>query len=214
MILALEQNSLETAIQENKLTNEEKNMITVEIVLGMRYFHKNNYMHRDLKSTHILLNKENHVRLSGFILAKEEKLDESQTKGIGTLRFMAPELFYDDESDNKYTRKIDVYSFGIILCYIITGKYLPFSMRKIVTGKPPTLPENITHWAHDLILSCLSFDSEKRPSFAEILEIMKKNNFDLFSDSNGQNLKGNQIEMIEKIESRIKEIDELELQHQ
>lgn len=212
-ILSLEQKSLETAIQNKELTDEEKNRIIVEIVLGMRYVHKHNYMHRDLKPSHILLNKENHVRISGFFLAKEEKLDESQTKGIGTLRFMAPELF-DESSDTKYTRKIDVYSFGIILSYIITGEYPPFSLKNIINGKTSALPENITQWSHDLIKSCLSFDPSKRPSFAEIFDILKENNFDLFSDSKGQNLTGKQIGMKEKIESRIKEIDAFELQHQ
>ena len=42
-----------------------------------------------------------HVRISDFGLAKEESVEVSQTKGVGTLRFMAPELFNEEEDENN-----------------------------------------------------------------------------------------------------------------
>ena len=93
IILSLEPKSLETAINNKELNEEEKNRITVELVLGMRYIHKFKIMHRDLKPLNILLSKNKHVRITDFGLAKLEELSTSQSKGIGTLRFMAPELF-------------------------------------------------------------------------------------------------------------------------
>ena len=211
MILKLEKTSLENAIRNNELSNEDKNRITVEIVLGMRYIHKNNFMHRDLKPSHILLSKKNHARISNLSLAKEEKPGESREAGIGTLKFMAPEVL--NEEDN-YTRKIDVYSFGIILIYIVTGEYPAFTLRSVMSGQPPALPENIVKWTRELITSCLSFEPEKRPSFDEIFGIMKENNFNLFSDSKGRNLMGKQLDMKKEIESRIKKIETFELNNQ
>ena len=54
-ILSLEPNSLESAIEKKELENIQKCMITVEIVLGMRYIHSHNFMHRNLKPSNVLL---------------------------------------------------------------------------------------------------------------------------------------------------------------
>ena len=97
LILSLEPDSLESAIENKKLDEMQKCRITVELVLGMRYIHSRNYMHRDLKPSNILVSKNNHVRISDFGLAKEESIETSQTKGIGSLRFMAPELFEESK---------------------------------------------------------------------------------------------------------------------
>lgn len=211
IILSLEPESLETAINSEKVSEEEKNRIAVEIVVGMRYIHSNKIMHRDLKPLNILLSKNRHVRITDFGLAKEEDISTSQSKGVGTMRFMAPELF--DERDTNYTNKIDVYSFGIILFFIITNKYPPFIMKNVVTGIPPKLPENITKWVSELIISCLSVDPESRPSFTKIFEIMKENNYNMFSDSKDKKLTNKQIMMKKNIETRVLKIEAFEFQH-
>ena len=214
IILSLEPESLEAAINGQKLSDEEKNRISVEIVLGMRYIHRQKFMHRDLKPLNILLSKNHHVRITDFGLAKEEDMSTSQSKGVGTMRFMAPELFEENESGTNYTNKIDVYSFGIILIFIVTNKYPQFSMRKAILGVPPELPENVTKWVCELIVSCLSVDPENRPSFAEIFEIMKENNFDMFNESKNQKLTKKQLSMKENIEARVLKIEAFEFQHE
>ncbi|KAK8834235.1 hypothetical protein M9Y10_027135 [Tritrichomonas musculus] len=122
----------------------------------MRYIHFRGFMHRDLKPSNILLNKEYEVRISDFGLAREANLETLQSKGVGTILFMAPELFADDDDDDddeiegkrkeKYTNKVDVYSFGVTLIFIMSGKYPkfnPFNMGKAVT---PKLPSNVASW--------------------------------------------------------------------
>ena len=182
ILLSLEPKSLETAINNDELTSEDKNRISVEIVLGMRYIHKHKIIHRDLKWSNILLSKNNHVRISDFGLSIEEDLETSQTKGIGTLLFMAPELF---DEENKYDRKIDVYSFGVILIFIVTGKY---PSNKLIKGVLPKLPSETSNWVKEMIISCLSAKPKDRPSFSEIIEIMKSHNYDLFNDSEDKKL--------------------------
>ena len=112
IILSLEPTTLEKAISDKIVDNHHKNRITVEIVLGMRYIHKKNFMHRNLKPSDILLSNNMHVRISDFSLAKKVKLETSQTKGVGTCKFMAPELFdekfdNEDDDDNEEETKID-----------------------------------------------------------------------------------------------------------
>ncbi|KAK8836836.1 hypothetical protein M9Y10_037360 [Tritrichomonas musculus] len=213
LILSLEPKSLETAISKKELNNKEKCQITVEIVLGMRYIHRRNFMHRDLKPSNILLTKDGHVKISDFGLAKEEDLETSQSKGVGTLRFMAPELFEENPTVPVYTNKVDVYSFAITLIYIITGSYPAFSLKKVVTGVLPQLPDSIVAWVRDLITSCLSAEPADRPSFADIFETLKLNNFDIFSESKGQKLSKKLENQKKEIESCIMKIEAFEYQH-
>ena len=214
ILLSLEPNSLENAINDKILSKEQKNRITVEIVLGMRYIHSRNFMHRDLKPLNILLSKNFHVKISDFGLAKEEDLSVSQSKGIGTLRFMAPELFEEsnDYDGIKYTNKVDVYSFGITLIFIVNDSYAKFSLKNASNGVIPALPKSITSWVHKLIVRCLSPSPDERPSFAEIFEIMKSNNYDLFNEKIS-NLTSKQKAMIYEIDKRILKIETFEYQH-
>lgn len=215
LILSLEPKSLETMIDNKELDNKLKCRITVELVLGMRYIHHRNFMHRDLKPSNVLLSKNCHVRISDFGLAKEEDLETSQSKGVGTLRFMAPELFVEDEDGNmKYTNKVDVYSFGITLFYVVTGSYPKFNMRNALNGVLPNLPDTIVSWVRELIVSCLSFEPENRPSFSEIFETLKANNYDLFGESKGKKLTSKQQNMKKEIDSRVLKIEAFEFQHQ
>ena len=217
LILKLEPTSLESAIAKKTLEDIDKCRITVEIVLGMRYIHRHNYMHRDLKPSNILLSKDCHARISDFGLAKEESFEISQTKEVGTLRFMAPELFNEEEDEEeavKYTNKIDVYSFGITLIYIVTGSYPKFNMKKVSNGVLPRLSESIVTWVRELIVSCLSFEAENRPSFETIFETLKANNYDLFKENDGNKLTRQQESMKKEIDARVLMIEAYEFQHQ
>ena len=206
IFLSLEPKSLEKSIHDKEVDNRQKNRIAIEIVLGMRYIHKHNFMHRDLKPSNILLSKNMHVRISDFGLAKEESLEISQSKGIGTMRFMAPELFEENDSAIRYNNKVDVYSFGITLIYIITEQYPDFSLKNIAAGVAPKIKGSVVDWVHELIDRCLSNLPDDRPSFNEIFEIMKSHNCDLFSDNKGGKLS-------KDIENRILKIEAFEYQH-
>lgn len=212
IVISHEPKSLESAIKDEELDESQKNRITVELVLGMRYIHEHNFMHRNLKPSNILLSKNRHVRISDFGLSKEESYESSHAKGIGALQFMAPELFEDN--NDSYTNKVDVYSFGITLIFIITDKYPTFSMRNVVMGVIPQLPSSVVNWVRELIARCLSQSPENRPSFAQIFEIMKSNNYDMFNESIHQSLTTRQQRMKKLTEERILKIEAFEYQHQ
>ena len=212
IFLSLEPTSLESAISKNELSEEDKNRIIVEVVLGMRFIHRRNFMHRDLKPSNILLSKKLHVRISDFGLAREDDISITMTRNVGTLRFMAPELFEENDSVN-YTNKIDVYSFGITLLYIVTGRYPAFSMKNAVNGVRPDISGKVVGWVSALICRCLSPTAENRPSFNEIFDEMKSHNYDMFSDSGDNKLTSKQRSMKKAIDMRVKKIEAYEYQH-
>lgn len=211
--LSFEASSLDKSIQDHSLMKKDKNRITIEIVFGKRYIHSNNLIHRDLKPANILLSKNHHVHISDFGLTKEEDAETSQSIAIGTLRFMAPELVQEQlgKQKERYTNKIDVYSFGITLIYIVTEEY-PTNAIQIWNGIWPTLP-TVVPWVVDLIHRCLQVSPNNRPTFNEVFEIMQSHNFDLFNETTSSKLTIQQQQSKKDIEHRISKIEAFEYQY-
>ena len=115
---------------------------------------------------------------------------------------MAPELFEESDTGITCTNKVDVYSFGIMLIFIVCNVYPKFSLKKASNGILPELPESIIGWVHELIIRCMSPSPDERPSFAEIFEIMKSNNYDMFNEKSSK-LPTKQKQVKNKIEKRI-----------
>ncbi|XP_044276151.1 inhibitor of nuclear factor kappa-B kinase subunit alpha [Varanus komodoensis] len=91
---------------------------------GIRYLHENRIIHRDLKPENIVLQDENGKIIHKIIdLGYAKDLDQGSlcTSFVGTLQYLAPELF-----DNKpYTASVDFWSFGTVVFECITG-FRPF----------------------------------------------------------------------------------------
>ena len=104
------------------------------------------------------------------------------TKGVGTLTYMSPEMLNEEE----YDYKTDVYSFGILLYFLFTGNLPKQSMKDKTNGKMIEMPassSSISDFCIILIQKCLEKDPKDRPSFDEILDEMRKNEFSLASSN-------------------------------
>lgn len=93
--------------------------IAKDVACAMEYLHSLNLRHCDLNSKNLLIDKNMRVKISDLGLTQE--IDEcSQTnKKIGTLRWMSPEMI---SRKCMSMEKSDVYSYGIIMFELFTGK--------------------------------------------------------------------------------------------
>lgn len=97
--------------------------ICVGIARGLAYLHEGSairIVHRDIKGTNVLLDKDLNAKISDFGLAKlnEEKNTHISTRVAGTIGYMAPEY----AQWGYLTDKADVYSFGVVALEIVSGK--------------------------------------------------------------------------------------------
>jgi len=97
--------------------------------------------------------------------------------GIGTLRWMAPEMM--SPKFGQATERVDVYSFAMVALELVTLK-LPFHgledmqiLFGIQSGERPNMPADCDVFLKDLIVECWQGDPTKRPQFFQILERLK-----------------------------------------
>ncbi|KAK7407621.1 hypothetical protein VNO78_09577 [Psophocarpus tetragonolobus] len=126
---------------------------------GLAYLHEDcnpRIIHRDIKSSNILLDYNYEAKVSDFGLAKLA-LDANThitTRVMGTFGYVAPEY----ASSGKLTEKSDVYSFGVVLLELITG-------RKPVDASQPLGDESLVEWARPLLSHAI--DTEEFNSLAD-----------------------------------------------
>ncbi|KAL9660951.1 hypothetical protein QQ045_025770 [Rhodiola kirilowii] len=106
-----------------KLDWRTRQKICLGIARGLRYLHEEStvkIVHRDIKASNVLLDKDMNAKISDFGLAKLNDGEDTHisTRIAGTVGYMAPEY----AMRGYLTSKADVYSFGVVALEIISGK--------------------------------------------------------------------------------------------
>lgn len=120
--------------------------IALDVARGLEYLHERcnpPVIHRDLKSSNILLDSTYNAKLSDFGLAiSGGNPNKNNIKLSGTLGYVAPEYLLD----GKLTEKSDVYAFGVVLLELLIGrrpveKITEAQCQSIVTWAMPQLTD-------------------------------------------------------------------------
>lgn len=91
-----------------------------QVLAGVGYAHQKGFIHRDMKPSNIIINKEGIVKIMDFGISKsifEKGITKTGAK-IGTVLYMSPEQIKAEEP----TRQSDIYSIGVTLYEMLTGK--------------------------------------------------------------------------------------------
>ncbi|KAL3817963.1 hypothetical protein ACJIZ3_003868 [Penstemon smallii] len=166
---------------------------------GMAYLHEGvevQVIYRDFKSSNVLLDKDFNAKLSDFGLAREGPTGDRthvSTAPVGTRGYAAPEYV----ETGHLTVKSDIWSFGVVLYEILTG-------RRTLERNRPTTEQKLLEWVQrypvnskrfsmiidpqlqnqyslnsarriaKLADSCLNKNPKDRPSMSEVVEILKQ----------------------------------------
>ncbi|KAL4228776.1 hypothetical protein ACF0H5_011817 [Mactra antiquata] len=150
-------------------------IFALQIARGMAHLGSCGIIHRDLASRNVLLATDFTCKICDFGLARDiEGVDvyERTSKGPLPIRWMAPEAL----SDNMYTKKSDVWSYGVLLWEIVTlgatpypGKSAMEVMRMVLQGDYLQRPLHCKEEMYELMELCWQKETQ-RPTFADIVQ--------------------------------------------
>ncbi|PIA52633.1 hypothetical protein AQUCO_01000483v1 [Aquilegia coerulea] len=209
------------------LTWDIRMKIATGIAKGVAYLHEGlepKVIHRDIKSSNILLDKKWNAKVSDFGLAKLLRSDESYvtTRVMGTFGCVDPEY----ASTGMLSESSDVYSFGILLMEIISG-------RNPVDYARPIGEVNMVDWFKGMVahrrgeevvdplievipsdralnrallvcLRCLDLDASKRPKMGQVVHMLEGDNFPFRADNRSPRHTGSLSTRASPIASRIR----------
>ncbi len=148
--------------------------VAKQVCDGLTEAHSLGVVHRDMKPNNIMIDKSGEARIMDFGIARLLKAKSITGAGImiGTPEYMSPEQVEGKEVDQRS----DIYSLGIILYEMVTGKVpfegdTPFTIGMKHKGETPEEPKNlnaqIPEDLNSLILKCLKKEKDQRYQSAE-----------------------------------------------
>ena len=196
--------TLRDALRDNgALTTEQVLQVSKAVLSALSQAHSNGIVHRDLKPENILLSDDGRIKVTDFGLAKELSADTDTGSLVGTVAYLAPEVI---KRGNTQTQS-DVYSFGIMLYEMLTGKQ-PYQGTDAIqiammhtnsrVSSAVVLNPSASKELDELMIFCTEPQPESRPQNAiealAALENIGKRNSERTPDINETLVMPNQIQ--------------------
>ena len=185
--------------KRRKLSEKTAKFLFKQIILGIKYIHSKNIVHRDIKLENILIDLKNNIKICDFGIGKilSEK-NEILYDQCGTPMYMAPEILLSSKEKGYNAFPIDMWSAGIAL-YIMLSGTLPFSsndnfehddsknfnnsnLRYHIINDNPKAIDNISNEAYELLKGLLNKNPKFRFNVDDVLNHpwLKNDNYSNF----------------------------------
>lgn len=150
----------------------------IDIVMGLRYLHKNKIIHRDIKPENIFITNDNVCVLGDFGLSTVLSSERSKAKStVGSPLYMAPEV---NDHSITYDTSADIWSLGCVLfelCTYIPAYYATNGSKSVSIEELQKIPfkeqnkkirKSLDSRLYDIICGCLEYDVNKRLTIEDI----------------------------------------------
>lgn len=161
--------------RRKKLTEPESRYYLFQLINALQYLHVNLVIHRDLKLGNLFLDADMRIKVGDFGLATRlTTADEKRRTICGTPNYIAPEIL---EGKEGHSFEVDIWSAGVILFTLLTGKP-PFEAKDVkstykrILANQYAFPDHtvVSEHAKSLIRHMLQPRPERRPSLDYILD--------------------------------------------
>ena len=171
--------NLRQSYQQKRLQNQNRIPLFLDAAYGLHYMHdcQEPIIHRDVSAPNILLkalpNGMWRAKVSDFGSASLARL--SVTMGEGAIIYTAPEAFpirshSPDDPKPRQTTKMDVYSFGILMCEVVTEEQPDPELYQERLEEVQRLSGPL----HSLIIRCTDHNPDRRPTMANVIDELNK----------------------------------------
>jgi serine/threonine protein kinase len=138
--------------------------VALDIVRGLCFLHSCKVIHRDMKSKNVLLSKQGPAKICDVGMAVIHTASVSMNAGFnGTFAWAAPELLLGQRCDSK----VDIFSMGVILWEIATGK-MPQRGAVFPPEPGPRCPKQLAA----IMARCLHVEPSKRPTARQLFDLL------------------------------------------
>ncbi|ALX27422.1 hypothetical protein GMAR_ORF47 [Golden Marseillevirus] len=154
---------------DTRLDMATKRKILFGVCNGLNFLHSKNILHRDIKSSNVLVDERWNAKISDFGFARLKESCATQTS-CGSPCYTAPEILRGE----KYDEKADIFSLGVLIWEVITRK-TPFEgenairiVEKVRSGQRLSIPSDCPRRIRKLMQKCWDENPQERPSALEV----------------------------------------------
>ena len=161
---------IEKIIRKKRFNEEEALLIFFQLLDAFSYMHKMNICHRNVRTEHILFDKNNRPKIVGFGYSSFYQKNKKIEGTFGSLCYACPEIIDEQPYDPELA---DVWSLGVVLYVLICG-YLPFSdeddnkNKMLISEGKIEFPKEMSNKLKDLLRHMLDKDPNKRYNFQKV----------------------------------------------